>query len=263
MRPVSSLLVFALVIVGAWLAAVLLLQRSVLYPRPPAAAHAPASLAESERVRLGEAPGVEAFFLRPSADAAPFPVVLFTHGNGELIDHWIGPFRELAAHGVAVLLVEYPGYGRSAGSPSEASITRTIFAAYDFLRTQPDVDPTRLVAYGRSLGGGAACALAAARPVAALVLESTFTSVRALAQGMGVPGPMVLDPWDNLSVVEGTETPILVLHGERDRVIPFAHGEALARAAGTGLVRMRCGHNDCPRPWADILGFLRAHAIVE
>jgi pimeloyl-ACP methyl ester carboxylesterase len=259
----ASLLVFALLIGGTWLAAVLLLQRQVIYPHPPAAAEAPALAAGSERVLLGDPPGVEAFFMRPPLAAAPFPAVLFTHGNGELIDHWIRPFEELAAAGVGVLLVEYPGYGRSAGSPSEDAITRTMLAGHDFLLAQPDVDLGRLVAYGRSLGGGAACALAAARPLAALVLESTFTSVRALAGRLGVPGALVLDPWDNLAVVGTTDTPILVLHGERDPVIPYAHGEELARAAGTGLVRMRCGHNDCPRPWAEILGFLRDQAILE
>jgi pimeloyl-ACP methyl ester carboxylesterase len=258
-----SLLVFVLVVAAAWCAAVLLLQRRVLYPHPPAAREAPALPAGAELVELGEAPGVEAFFLRPSAAVAPFPAVLFTHGNGELIDHWVGPFEELAAAGVAVMLVEYPGYGRSAGAPSEEAITGIIVAAHDFLLRQPDVDPARLVAYGRSLGGGAACALTAARPVAALVLESTFTSVRVLARRLGVPGLFVLDPWDNLAVVSTTATPVLVLHGEHDPVIPFAHGEALARAAGTGLVRMRCGHNDCPRPWTEILGFLRDHAILE
>ena len=164
---------------------------------------------------------------------------------------------------IGVLLIEYPGYGRSGGSPSQESITATMLSAHDFLTRQSDVDRDRLVAYGRSLGGGAACALMTRRPIAALVLESSFTSVPAMAARFAIPGALVVDRFDNLSVVESAEIPMLVLHGEHDRIIPVSHGEALARAAGTQLVRMPCGHNDCPRPWGAILKFLVEHGIVE
>jgi pimeloyl-ACP methyl ester carboxylesterase len=211
-----------------------------------------------EALRLGE-DAVEAWWLPPLAMMTPdtaAPVMVFTHGNGELIDHWLPHLDEPRRWGFAVLLVEYPGYGRSGGSPSEASITKTMLAAYDALAARPDADVSRLVAYGRSLGGAAACALAARRDVAALVLESSFTSVRAMAAGLGVPGFLVLDPFDSAAVLAGYEGPVLVLHGERDRIVPVAHGERLAEITGSELVRMPCGHNDCPRPWDTLRAFL-------
>jgi len=250
----GAVLILMLIVVGG-LGAAWGLQRRVLYPRPPAGA-APPLPPSVTRVGLGPASDWEAFFLRPAAAAAPFPAVIFAHGNGELIDHWLSPFAVLPRAGIGVLLIEYPGYGRSGGSPTQQSITSALVAGYDFLAAQSDVDSRRVVAYGRSLGGGAVCALALERPLAGLILESTFTSVRSLAPRFGLPGILVLDPFDNLSAVEQLDLPILVLHGERDQLIPVAHGESLARAAGSELVRLPCGHNDCARPWAQVLGFL-------
>ncbi|NNL65708.1 MAG: alpha/beta fold hydrolase [Myxococcales bacterium] len=239
------------------------LQRSLMFPSPPAPAR---SLAEGrsdvEILHVGDSE-TEAWFLPAIGASGPSPVLLFTHGNGELIDHWLAPFQTPRAWGVAVLLLEYPGYGRSGGSPSRSSITQAIVAAYDRLAARPDVDADRIVAYGRSLGGAAACALAAERPLAALVLESSFTSVRAMARRFGLFGPLVRDPFDNLGPVAGFEGPVLVVHGEQDEIIPVAHGRALAAAAEAAELHvLACGHNDCPRPWALLRRFLEAHALL-
>ena len=78
-----------------------------------------------------------------------------------------------------------------------------------------------------------------------------------------VPRALVLDPFDSVAVIAAGAPPALVLHGVRDRVIPYAHGETLARAAGTEPVPLPCGHNGCPRQWALILDFLRRHAVIE
>ena len=252
-------IVVALLVV-AYLGVMLGVQRRVIYPGLPHPGPAPELPAGTETVWFGDGVGVEAWLLRPAEASAPFPVVIFSHGNGELIDHWVGPFAHFTEAGIGVLLVEYPGYGRSAGKPTQESITDTMVAAFDFLSQHPDVDGDRIVAYGRSLGGGGACALGALRPVAAVVLESTFTSVAAIAPWF-LPRVLVLDPFDNLAAVGSSETPTLVLHGERDRVIPYAQGEALARAAGTPLIRMPCGHNDCPRPWPAVMRFLKEQGI--
>ena len=248
----------------AFVLLVLLLQRRVLFPRPVAPSIPPPVPAGAEVLALGE-DAVEAWLLPPlvqtqAEEAAP--VMMFTHGNGELVDHWLPHLDEPRRWGYALLLVEYPGYGRSGGSPSEASITETMLAAYDALALRPELDVTRLVAYGRSLGGAAACALAAQRDVAALVLESTFTSVRAMAAGMGVPGFLVLDPFDNAAVLADYTGPVLVLHGERDRIVPVVHGERLAEITDTQLVRLPCGHNDCPRPWDALRAFLGSRGLL-
>ncbi len=204
----------------------------------------------------------EAWYLPASRDEERGPLVLFAHGNGELIDHWVrefGPLREL---GHSVLLVEYPGYGRSSGRPSQASVGSAMRAAYDWAVQQPGVDASRVIAYGRSLGGGAACLLARDRALAALVLESTFTGVRAFARHLGLPGFLVRDPFDNLGLVGTFAGPILLLHGRRDEVIPVEHAERLhAAAPGSELQLLDCGHNDCARPWSLVAGFLARHGL--
>jgi fermentation-respiration switch protein FrsA (DUF1100 family) len=250
---------------ACWWALLFVLQRSVLFPRPIAAGGtADPERARGERLWL-EPPGgrVEAWLL-PAARRGEGrrPLVLFAHGNGELIDHWLDELEPLRAFGVSVLLVEYPGYGRSAGSPSQASITEAMVLAYDLAASRPDVDPERIVGWGRSLGGGAVCALSRERRLAALVLESTFTSVRSMARRFGLPRFLVRDPFDNADALRGFAGPVLVVHGERDEIIAPDHARALHAAARRSELHLtRCGHNDCPRPWELLERFLAAHRL--
>ena len=261
-----KILVFAVVGVLGYLGLAFALQRSVLFPRPPRPDRAAADgRTDVDVVWLGPERQVEAWYLTPVeiGGAGPAPAIVFTHGNGELIDYWLDEFDTLRALGLGVLLVEYPGYGRSGGSPSENSIRQAILDAYDYLVSRADVDPTRIVAYGRSVGGGAAGALVRERPLAALVLESSFTSVRRMARRHGLFGPLVRDPFDTIGALAGFEGPVLVIHGRRDTLIPPGHGRALAEGAGHGqLVLLDCGHNDCPRPWQEVRLFLEAQGIL-
>ena len=190
---------------------------------------------------------------------------MFAHGNGELIDDWIDSFETPRAWGASVLLVEYPGYGRSSGAPSEASIAAAMIAAYDWALTRPGVDPARIVGWGRSVGGGAVCALARERSLAALVLESSFTSVRSMANGIGLPAFLVRDPFDNLATVASFAGPVLIVHGERDSMIPVAHARELHEAAKDSRLWLEpsCGHNDCPRPWAVLREFLLEKGLLS
>lgn len=264
MKPFLSFALVIAALLAAYWSLLLLAQRSLLFPAP-AAAGAPARPADAEQLWLATAAGsVEAWFLPPTAPAAaPSSLILFTHGNGELIDFWPAAFDEPRRWGVAVLLVEYPGYGRSPGHPSETTITQAVLAAYDWARARPGIDPRRIVAYGRSVGGGAACRLAARRPLAALVLESTFTSVRSFARGFGAPAFLVRDPFDNLAAVREYGGPLLLLHGSRDDIIPPGHSRVLAAAARQAeLHLLPCGHNDCPREWPLIQTFLERHGLL-
>ncbi len=242
------------------------LQRAVLFPRPIAAGGtADLERAGGQQIWLAAPSGrVEAWLLpaAPRAEAR-LPLVVFSHGNGELIDHWVDELAPLREWGLSVLLVEYPGYGRSAGSPSQASITEAMTLAYDFAAARPDVDPDRIVGYGRSLGGGAVCALSRERHLAALVLESTFTSVRSMAWRFGLPPFLVRDPFDNEGAARVFAGPILLVHGERDEIIDPEHARALhAAARGSELHLVPCGHNDCPRPWNVLRRFLDDHRFL-
>jgi fermentation-respiration switch protein FrsA (DUF1100 family) len=209
---------------------------------------------------------VEAWYLPPVAAQRPAPAVIFGHGNGELIDYWPNELARFSEMGIGLLLVEYPGYGRSAGSPSQESISETFSRAYDKLAARPDVDPARIVFFGRSLGGGAVCDLAAKRPAAALILMSCFTSVRSFAIRYLAPSFLIRDPFDNLAVVRDYSGPVLVIHGRIDEIIPFGHGKALHEAARNGkMIAYDAGHNDCPPDWAvfwrDVGDFLKANGI--
>jgi fermentation-respiration switch protein FrsA (DUF1100 family) len=261
--------IFRLLLVGvpALVAAYWLLlffaQRAMLFPRSFGAA--PPRPGDAEQLWLSTPVGrIEAWYLPPATPpSAPAPLLLFAHGNGELIDHWSAGFVEPRAWGFGVLLVEYPGYGRSEGAPSEASIRAAMLAAYDWAKADQRVDARRIVAHGRSLGGGAVCLLAAARPLAALILESTFTSVRAFAPRFGGPSFLVRDPFDNLAVLADYRGPLLVLHGERDEVIPSTHGRALAATRADAEYRgLPCGHNDCDAPWIHVHPFLAKHHLL-
>ncbi len=187
------------------------------------------------------------------------PLVIFFHGNGEVIDYLpeqLEGFREL---GMGVLLVEYPGYGRSSGEPSEKSITETAVSAYDTILQRDDVDTGRIVLFGRSLGGGAACALAARRPSAALILQSTFTSTRPFSRSFLVPGFFVRDVFDNGAVVTAYRQPILIFHGSRDTIIPPKHGRDLQKLSPRArLVEFPCGHNDFPPDWHEFYRIIAA-----
>jgi len=263
-RGVVRIATIALLALAGYWALLFLAQRSLLFPAPRAPAHATRP-SEAQPVWF-DVPGgrSEAWFLPPTGGVpGPAPLLLFTHGNAELIDYWPEAFDGARARGVAVLLLEYPGYGRSTGRPNERSISQAALAAFDWVVTQRGVDPDRIVAYGRSLGGGPACVLAAQRRIAALILESSFTSVRTFARRYGAPAFLVRDRFDNLAAVRAYAGPVLVLHGDRDEVVPTAEGRALAAASARGTLVIRpCGHNDCPSSWEPIARFLEEHALL-
>src|SRR5690606_26574574 len=112
----------------------------------------------------------------------------------------------------------YRGYGRSDGTPTQDGITRDFIAFYDLIAQRPDVDPIRIVFHGRSLGGGAVAALAQHRTPRAMVLESTFTGVPAMAKRFLVPPFLVRDKFDTMGTLRHYEGPSLILHGEHDEV---------------------------------------------
>lgn len=244
--------------------AMFLLQRDMLYPGQNLTAAIEAQLpdphSEQFLIELPDA-RVEAWLLKPTRDpASQYPLLVVAHGNNELIDDMPSLFTVPRRLGWGVLLVEYPGYGRSTGNPSQQAIVEGFARALEHLRDRPDITPGPLVGFGRSLGGGVVCALADRYPLDALVLQSTFASVREFSSRYLLPGFLARDPYDNLAVLERFAGPVRIYHGRQDGLIGYAHAERLAEVAGVQEVALACGHNDCPIStaayWRDLLGFL-------
>lgn len=214
---------------------------------------------------------VEAFFV-PGAGvsaASPGPLLIYAHGNAEVIDplpQWLAPYR---AMGISVLLPEYRGYGRSAGTPSERAIREDLIAFHDRAIARPEVDRERVVLHGTSLGGGAISLLARERPPRAVILQSTFTSVADIAWEMfRAPRFLLANPFDSIGAHRLAPRPTLILHGVRDDLIPFAHARRLHEAIpGSELVSCEAGHNDLPPPdldyWGTLEGFLRRTGVLR
>jgi fermentation-respiration switch protein FrsA (DUF1100 family) len=273
MPMIIKMILWALLAYTLWCTLLFLMQRQILFPRGliSGLADSKPNIPALEKIWLETASGkTEAWYLAPDRASREdrIPAVIFGHGNGELIDFWPEELVRFTQMGLALMLVEYPGYGRSAGSPSEQSITDAFLAAYDNLIHKPEVDPSRVILFGRSLGGGAVCALARRRQSAALILMSTFTSVRAFTARYLAPGFLVRDPFDNLSTVQSYKNPILIIHGRHDEVIPFSHGKRLYQTAQKGTLAVYdAGHNDCPpdwsRFWRDVEEFLTDTRIIK
>ncbi|MBY0458457.1 MAG: alpha/beta hydrolase, partial [Gemmataceae bacterium] len=166
-------------------------------------------------------------------------VVLYCHGNaGDLSDRAEPVAKVMAELGQSVLVFDYPGYGASGGRPSEAGCYEAADAAFDWLVAN-GFPPNRVTLVGVSLGGGVAVDLASRRPARALVLVKTFTSVPDVAARLllGLPvQPLVQTRFDSLAKIGRCPQPAFIASGTRDRLIPYAHGERLAAAAG-GPVR--------------------------
>jgi len=264
---------FATLAYVAWLALLYVGQSSMLYPGTRTVVGAEPPQAEGlEVVRLTSSAGsTEALFLAPTGRTATrYPAMIFTHGNGEVTDFWVHGFDGFRERGVGVLLVEYPGYGRSAGKPSEDSIRAVLDAAYDHLVADGRVDAQRIFGFGQSLGGGAICLLAndPQRPLRALILQSTFPSLAVFAAGYGAPKFLLRDRYDNLAAVSNFRQPLLVIHGREDTLIPWQQGQQLAAAAPHATFRLyECGHG-CWDPehnafWQDAEPFLRAAGVFS
>ena len=231
----SRLLIAAGVLAALYLCVLVLVfvgQRSLLYPAGgPAVAAAAAGLSGFEDVQLLTEDGERlAGWYRP-----PEPgriMLLYFHGNGGSLWHRGGRVRLLTGDGRGLLIVTYRGYPGSTGRPSEAGLGRDAEAAYVWLRQR--FPPGRIVLYGESLGSGVAVALAARQPVGGLILDAPFTSAVDVAAPLFWYLPvrwLMRDQYRSEARIGEVRTPLLVLHGDRDGVVPFALGERLFAAA--------------------------------
>ncbi|MDX9787530.1 MAG: alpha/beta hydrolase [Desulfobacterales bacterium] len=271
MPTIVRVVIWAVVIYVLYCGLLFLFQRRVMYPRGLVQPIAINSELESkiEKIQIATRHGsMEAWYIPPDAGtvSSTAPAIVMAHGNAELIDGLLYEFGWLSGKGIGLLLVEYPGYGRSEGAPSQQSITDTFLAAYDKLVQRPDINPEKIVLFGRSLGSGPVCDLSGKRPSAAMVILSGFTSARAFAANYLVPAFLIRDAFDNLAAISRYNRPVLIVHGDQDEMIPYAHATRLAGAAKQGtLITYRCNHNNCPPDEMqfrrDLLGFLAKAGI--
>jgi len=218
-RLISRLLI-SVIVMGIWasLSGCSTINRS-LYPVQP-----PGYAAEDPRFSTVETEDGVKLAIRELRTSGNRHVVIFSHGNAEDIGYAEPSLQELHGFGVDVVAYDYRGYGHSEGKPSERGTYRDIEAVYNYVRR---TDPQQgIVVMGRSLGGGPSTELARVKPVAGLILESTYTSILDVVK-LGWLGKI----YHNLGKIADVDCPVFIVHGDRDQVIPFEHSVKLhARA---------------------------------
>lgn len=264
---VAVILVLAYI---GWCSVLWFKQTDLVFPRQMAGAGDASVVArrpDCERIWITADDGVrlEGWFFRsgpvkPAKDEPTRPCVLVFHGNGDLIDYMVDYADFFTSHDLHVLLVEYRGYGRSGGvgraggeieaAPSEKAIVADSLRFVEALEKRPDVDATRLVYYGRSLGAGVAAQLAARRKPAAVILESPFVSIASFAAGFGVPSFVVKHPFRTdrvLPPLAGAGLPVMILSSRDDEIVPYSHGQRLAAMMPSAtFVSFSGSHNALP-----------------
>jgi fermentation-respiration switch protein FrsA (DUF1100 family) len=199
-----------------------------------------------EEVWLEAADGVRVHGIYAGREDA-FADLLFFHGNaGDLYDR-LDNVALLVQAGFSVLIMDYRGYGKSEGVPSERALYDDGLLAYRYLTEQRSVDPSRLVLFGRSLGCTVVIELATQHPAGALILESAFTTAQDLARihyGW-LPGALLRSlthEFDSLSKVLRLRAPVLYVHGDVDTIVPVQMGRRLYEATPE------------PKEWYEIQG---------
>lgn len=247
---------WVLVAASTWVAVCLLafaLRNRLMFPVRGGGTGDPArvGMSDGQRVTIETADGerLAAWYLPPRDTGNRIGAVLWLHGNAETVDGIGAVLREFRPPRAAMLAVDYRGYGGSSGSPTAAGVLRDAEAAFDWLAARPEVDATRIVVYGRSIGAGPATHVASVRPVAGLILESAFTSLRAMVRRHFPWVPTAVAPrvFDNLSAMGRVAGSILIIQGDQDDVVPPAMGRALAARAGARAdlwVIVGAGHNE-------------------
>jgi pimeloyl-ACP methyl ester carboxylesterase len=193
----------------------------------------------------------------PTAPPTPRPTVLYFYGNGDCMASALAEFHMFRRLGLNCMIVDYPGYGMSQGSPSEQGCYAAAEAAYQFILTRPDVDAKKIISAGWSLGGAVAVEVAHRHrndgTIAGLLTFSSFTSMLDMAK-QSYPflpvGLLLAHHFKSEDKLREITVPYFLGHGRIDPGIPFAHADRLAKAyAGrpetlTRFTAEGAGHND-------------------
>jgi len=188
---------------------------------------------EFEEVAIRAADGVKlAGWYVPCPDDKA--TVLFFHGNAGNISHRLHKIDLLHRLGFSVFIIDYRGFGKSEGRPSEQGLYRDADAAWEYLTNTRGIPAERIVVMGKSLGGAVAIDLAGRRTPGALVVESTFTTLLDVARihFRFLPVKLILrDRFESIHKIGAVRCPLLILHGTEDRLIPIDLAKSLFQAA--------------------------------
>ena len=176
---------------------------------------------------------------------------IWFHGNGGNIGHRVDELAMLHHRlGVNLFIFDYQGYGQSQGQPTEQGTYQDARAALEYVSNRTGVDAQKIVYFGRSLGAAVAVELATEKPPSGLILVSSFSSVSDMAR-LAFPylpvGWLLKDRYDSISRIRAVHTPLLIIHGDQDDMVPVGQGRALFEAANqpkTFLVLPGAAHND-------------------
>ncbi len=181
-------------------------------------------------------------------------VLLWLHGNGGNLGHRVDQLRFLHRElKINILMIDFRGYGRSEGVVTEKGTYQDAVTSYDYLVSRVEIDPQGVIVYGQSLGAAVAVDLAVQRRAAGVILEAPFVSIREMAKVVfpWLPiGRLLSTRYDLHSKIGRIETPLLLLHGDQDEVVPYAQGRKVFEAAKSPkqfYTVQGAGHNDLYR----------------
>lgn len=196
-------------------------------------------------------------------------LLIYSHGNGEDIGMVLDFLKEFQKRGISVLVYDYPGYGTSSHKPSESGVYAAADAVYKYATETLNFAPGQIVLYGYSLGSGPSCWLAERYPVNRIVLDGAFTSTfRVITRIKLFP----IDKFDNLSRLKKIDCPVLLVHGKKDRIIPFWNAKKnwkVLRGEKQKLWVEDAGHTNLPEVagplyWNVVIPFIKqAHGVEQ
>ena len=207
------------------------------------------------RIRTEDGEQLHAWWIPAEGETRGAALVL--HGNAGNISHRLDYAQMFHSMGYGTLLVDYRGYGRSTGKPTEVGTYRDAQAGWRWLREEKGLAEEQIVVFGESLGGAVACWLAARQRPQALILASTFTSINDLGGELYRFLPVRLISrfgYDTRECLGRVQVPVMIAHSPDDDIVPFAHGERLYQAAREPktFLRLSGSHNEglVHRKWA-------------
>jgi len=248
-RMIQSIL---FIVITSWILIALLIYfyqpKLIYYPHKEIVASPNDILLDYEEVTLTTSDNYEinAWWI-PNANARA--TLLFFHGNAGNISHRLDSINNFHQLGLSVLIIDYRGYGISPGTPSEQGTYNDAEAAWSYLTKEKNIPPNNIVIFGRSLGGAIATWLAEKHASAALIIESSFTSIADIGKYYYPYLPTKLlarIKYPSKDRIPKIKTPILFIHSPNDEIIPYEHGQALFEVANKpkSFLQIHGSHND-------------------